>query len=347
MKKSILLLTFLITAVSASFAQLDSALTISGSVDAYFRSNLNASNNPLDETSLSPGTSFANLPGFALGMANLVFGYNKDKVGVTADLAFGPRGNEASSLIGAGLNIVNQLNVSYQVSDKVKFTLGKFNTFLGYEVISPVLNMNYSTSNMFSYGPFSHTGLKANFDLGGGFSALAAVMNPTDLTNFNPIGKYVGGAQIGYTGAKSFIFLNTLLNDDFSQFDITANHKFTEKFSVGLNATTMSDAFSGVALYSTVGISDASDVSLRVESFQDNGINKIGNSTILGNNPAVIDATLSLNIRKGNFRLVPEFRVDLLNGDADEYKLKKIGTSTNYKTGDKLSSFILAAIANF
>ena len=44
-------------------------------------------------------------------------------------------------------------------------TLGNFNTFLGYEVISPAANFNYSTSYMFSYGPFSHTGMKLDFSV--------------------------------------------------------------------------------------------------------------------------------------------------------------------------------------
>ncbi len=43
----------------------------------------------------APGTSFANRPGFALGMANLIASYEGEKVGFVADLVFGPRGEEA------------------------------------------------------------------------------------------------------------------------------------------------------------------------------------------------------------------------------------------------------------
>ncbi|HAE72380.1 MAG TPA: porin, partial [Flavobacteriaceae bacterium] len=42
-------------------------------------------------------------------------------------------------------NIVNQLYMYWNVSDKVTLTMGNFNTFLGYEVISPAANFNYST----------------------------------------------------------------------------------------------------------------------------------------------------------------------------------------------------------
>ena len=53
-----------------------SPVTISGSIDAYFRANLGAPNkvNPA-----APGTSFANRPGFALGMANLVIAKKEKK----------------------------------------------------------------------------------------------------------------------------------------------------------------------------------------------------------------------------------------------------------------------------
>ncbi|NNK40711.1 MAG: outer membrane beta-barrel protein, partial [Winogradskyella sp.] len=63
--------------------------TLSGSIDAYYRANFTA---PNDENAIAPGSSFANLPGFALGMANVVASYEGEKVGFVADLVFGPRG---------------------------------------------------------------------------------------------------------------------------------------------------------------------------------------------------------------------------------------------------------------
>src|SRR5690606_12368518 len=90
--------------------------TLSGSIDAYYRASLNA-NNSFEEASglpnAAPGSSFANLPGFALGMANLIGSYEGEKVGFVADLVFGPRGSDAifnSPLYYATGNIVNQLS---------------------------------------------------------------------------------------------------------------------------------------------------------------------------------------------------------------------------------------------
>ena len=130
---------------------------LSGSIDTYYRSS-----------EYAPGTSFANLPGFAMGMANLIVSYEGEKSGFVADLVFGPRGADAvfsSPQLDdfyRSSNIVNQLYAYYNVSDSFTLTMGNFNTFLGYEVISPVANFNYTTSYMFSYGPFSHSGIKAD-----------------------------------------------------------------------------------------------------------------------------------------------------------------------------------------
>ena len=42
---------------------------VSGSIDTYYRSS-----------EFAPGTSFANLPGFAMGMANIVMSYEGRKI---------------------------------------------------------------------------------------------------------------------------------------------------------------------------------------------------------------------------------------------------------------------------
>ena len=169
--------------------------SVSGSADGYFRQNLGA---PNGSESIAPATSFANGNGFSLGMANVILAYEGAKVGAVVDLVYGPRGEEAVFGSTPSNNIVNQLYVYWNVSDKVTLTFGNFNTFLGYEVISPTGNFNYSTSYMFSYGPFSHTGVKADIGLGSGLSLMLGVFNPTDATDFNPTGSYAGGAQLGY-----------------------------------------------------------------------------------------------------------------------------------------------------
>ena len=92
-------------------------------------------------------------------MVNTVFSYKSGKSGVVADLAYGPIANAANAYEGA----INQLYAFYKASDKVTLTLGQFNTFYGYEVISPSGNFNYSVYYLFNAGPFSHTGFKLDY----------------------------------------------------------------------------------------------------------------------------------------------------------------------------------------
>lgn len=343
MKNIKYLLTLLLCAglTSTGFAQEEekeeSPFSLSGSIDTYFRANLNSGNVPGDGSTLAPGTSFANLPGFSLGMVNVIGAYQKDKVGVVADLVFGPRGQEAVFGSVTNSNIINQLYVYYNVSDNITLTLGNFNTFLGYEVISPAGNFNYSTSYMFSYGPFSHTGFKADFDLGGGFSLMTGLFNPTDATEFNPTGSYVGGLQLGYATEKSSIYLNSIISDGFTQFDITAGTNVSESVYLGLNATTASDNFTGVAAYFQLATSDALTLGLRGEYFGDDGVG------VIDLDESVFDLTFSANYSVGNLTLIPEIRVDTLSYDGFATDAANPGTMSS----KSLSSFLLAAVFSF
>lgn len=237
--------------------------TLSGSVDVYARTSLKTMNGYMGN--YAPSTSFADLKGFSLGMVNLIASYGGEKSGFTADLVFGPRGKAAVFGTATGQAIINQAFVYYKLGDKVTLNMGQFNTFLGYEVISPAVNFHYSTSYMFSWGPFNHTGLRADFALGGGMVAKLAIMNPTDIVEFNPVNTYTLGGQIGHTSDAGGIWLNLLYGDqdgrldsedgafdddgnlissagNLFQADITAGYNLSEKFYIGVNTTLQSVA---------------------------------------------------------------------------------------------------------
>ena len=147
--------------VSLSFAQEEEPkFNFSGSVDAYFRTNMTSGND--GGAGQAPPSSFVDTPCFSLGMANVVASYEGETVGFVADLMFGPR---ADAAILDDANPINQMYMYWNVNDKLTLTMGRFNTFYGYEVISTPGNLNYSTSHLFSFGPFSHNGLKADYDL--------------------------------------------------------------------------------------------------------------------------------------------------------------------------------------
>lgn len=310
---------------------------VSGSIDTYFRSN-----------DYAPYTSFANDPGFAIGMANVVFAYEGEKHGFVADFAFGPRGVDAVFGSDDASSVVNQLYAYYNVSDNFTLTLGNFNTFLGYEVISPVANFNYSTSYMFSYGPFSHSGIKADFGLSDNISLMVGVFNQTDYTegNFDSLSddetvfdSYMYGAQLGIYGQ----YINLLAGEDYTQIDFTGGFDLSDSFFLGINATSASvgegDAgFSGVALYPQLALSDSFSVGLRGEIFNetDGGVGAISLSDTDADNTSI---TITGSYTSGNFIIKPEFRIDSAN--------EAIYAESATELSDNLASFVLAAIYSF
>ncbi|WP_299057994.1 outer membrane beta-barrel protein [uncultured Polaribacter sp.] len=268
MKK--IIFTLLLTSslvISAQEKEEKGTFTLSGSVDVYHSSNLKSG-------SLGSVGILSDVPanGFGLGMVNTIFAYEKGKAGVVADLAYGPRANAANAYDGA----INQLYAYYNATDKLKITLGQFNTFYGYEVISPASNFNYSVSYLFNAGPFSHTGLRLDYASSEDLSFMLAITNPHGITSgANTQGNdYQLGGQVGYKGqyfnvaygADGFGFKDVLYLDYTGGFDVS------ESFFLGINAAyaNSSDAdagYQGVALYLQNTFSDTFSLGLRPEFF--------------------------------------------------------------------------------
>lgn len=344
-KKVLFLVLFLSSFyISAQENEEKKKFHFSGSVDGYFRYNFNGPNETEEGAILAPPTSFANDPGFALGFVNLIGSYEGKKVGFTADLVFGPRGEDAVFLSEGSSNIVNQLFVYWNVSNSVKLTFGNFNTFLGYEVISPTGNFNYSTSYMFSFGPFSHTGLKADFALSDKWSAMIGILNATDFTEFNPAAQYSIGAQLGYAVDKGSAYLNFLygqqgpvdVDDATFQVDLTAGADLADNFFLGLNTTyntTDGDGFYGIALYPQYKATKSFDIGLRGEFFN----TFLDDPATEGENIFAITLTGSYAIE--NLTIKPELRLDSASED--------IFTNSDILPSNNLASFVLAAIYSF
>ena len=327
--KQLLTLSLLLVATTL-FAQEDSntlekKFAFEGSVDAYYRTNFTA---PNDDNQIAPTTSFANTAGFSLGMGNIIASYEKGRVGAVADLVFGPRGEEASA------TVLNQLFAFYNISENTKLTLGKFNTFLGYEVIAPAGNFNYSTSYLFSNGPFSHTGIKADFTLSEDFSLMLGVFNQTDVTEFNPDGSYAVGAQLGYDGQ----FLNLLYDAAGLGFEVdyTGGFDASDDFFIGINAAYADndgEGFYGVDLYPQYGLSDTFTIGLRGEYFQ-------RQSESVDDDPSIIGLTLTGSLVIDEDLIIkPEFRLD--SSSEDDF------IDTDLMATKSLGSFVLAAIYKF
>ena len=308
----------------------ETTFDFSGTVDTYFRASFS-------EVPVAPRTSFANLNGFALGMANFIVSYEGKKSGFVADIVFGPRGSDA--IFGSSGNsseLVNQLYAYYNIADGVKITLGNFNTFLGYEVISPAANFNYSTSYMFSYGPFSHNGIKADFTLSDNISLMLGIFNQTDQTEANYDRYTAFGTQLGIYGQ----YINLLAGKDYFQLDYTGGFDLSDSFFLGINATTATlegdTGFAGVALYPQITTSDSFAIGLRGEFFSETG--DFG-ALIDDGDADNFSLTLTGSYKAGNFTLKPEFRIDSASSE--------IFAISPTEIADRLASIVVAAIYSF
>ena len=299
MKK--IVLSALLLATTVAFAQ-ESKVSVSGSVDMYGTANF------VDGAG-TPGILIANpanANGFGLGSINTVFAYEGEKSGFVADLAFGPKADDAN-LAGA----INQLYAYYNVSDKTTITAGQFNTFLGYEVISPAANFNYTVSYLFNAGPFSHTGVKLDYAASEDLSYMLAVTNSHAISSAdgNVGGEMQFGAQVGYKGQ----YLNFIYGGvdgsgitDNMFLDYTGGFDLSDSLFLGINAAYSysedADAgYQGAALYIENTFSDSFALGLRPEFFQMNGAS---DATVTA---LTLAASSSLT---DNLKVITELRMD-------------------------------------
>lgn len=347
MFKKTILSAFAMAALVAAQAQ-DStkkaSTTISGSVDAYYRFDFN-------DKLTNNKTSFTNSNNsFELGMATLKVDHSIGKVTATADLGFGRRANEFSYADVASLASVKQLYITYAPSSKVKFTLGKFATHIGYELVDAVANRNYSMSYGFSYGPFFHTGLKADISLGGKTALMVGIANPTDYSTTVSTGK-IAIAQLS-TASKSDKFkaylnyqggtnnVDPLLPYTLSQVDLVLMGVISDKFAINYDGTIQSrkygtasaESWSSNAVYLNFDPTSKFGLTLRGEYVSDT-------KNVVGIGTSIFIPTLSANIKIDNLTIIPEVRLD---NAKDAIFSKSSGASTK-----SYGQFVLAAAYKF
>jgi hypothetical protein len=323
---------------------------ISGYVDVYYRYNFaNAKN--VDGGSVNNITSFTNSQNsFELGMASVRLDHSFGKVSVVADLGFGKRAEDFSYNDDKTMLAIKQAYVSYAVTDKLKLSAGSWATHVGYELVDPYLNRNYSMSYMFSFGPFFHTGVKAEYTSGkSGF--MVGILNPTDLKSANFQQKMIG-AQYSYAASDKWKFYLNYIggkaaeDQNLQQIDAVILGTITDKFSIGYNGTVQSRKYKdgtgkygdgnswwGSALYFNVDPTDKFGLTLRGE-YMDDKEDLLGFAA--GN---VFATTLSANFKAGPLTFIPELRMD--NAD-NEIFVKEDGAATK-------STFtaLLAAVYKF
>ncbi|KDN53706.1 outer membrane beta-barrel protein [Flavobacterium seoulense] len=306
MKKVLFILALALTG-SMTFAQ-DTPLEISGSADVYYKYDFAKQPNI--------GTSFAtDQNSVSLGMIDIALKKTTGKTSFVGEVSFGPRGQYQSIMNGDGADVDNNsfhiqnLYATYAATDKLSFTAGFMGTFIGYEVISPVGNFHYSTSYLFTNGPFQNAGVKANYAFSDKVGLMVGAFN--DKWNFYSADPMKGlnaiGAQLSFAPTESISAYLNFMDGSVSGtiVDLTATFQLTDKFKLGLNSADYSQegdqGYTGVALYPSVAVTENFGLGLRGEyfKFKENS-----------GDTSVTAFTLSANLKAGGLTVIPEFRLD-------------------------------------
>src|SRR5690606_12871683 len=298
----------------------DESLTISGSVDAYYKYDFSGYKDEMGGSNIA--TSFANEQNsVSLGMVNLIVSKTVGKASFVGDVSFGPRGQHQSLLNGGDGNSfhIQNLYMSYAFTDKFSMTAGFMGTFVGYEVISPTANFNYSTSYLFSAGPFQNAGIKAQYAFSDKVSLMVGLFNDWNAyQDFDGVSDF--GAQLAISPVAGWdAYVNFLTGSTGTIIDLTTAYQITNAFNVGLNAADFSDfgdskgGYSGGALYVQYGFSDAFALGVRGEYYQE----KADGWAFVPGGESVLGLTVSANVKAGPLTVIPEFRLD--NGSKEMF----------------------------
>jgi hypothetical protein len=344
MKKKFLLL--LLAASTYSFASRaqdtikttgDAPLVLYGSVDTYYKDDFSGHPNI--------GTSFASdNNSISIGMVDLGLKKTVGNASFVGELSFGPRGQEQSLPAGgsSGSYHIQNLYVSYAFSPKLSATAGYMSTFIGYEVISPTGNFNYSTSYLFTAGPFQNAGFKLTYAFSDKVSLMAGIFNDdwNVYTSEHDVSTF--GAQLTVTPVKNWTaYLNLATGPSSGTiFDLTTAYQITSAFKLGLNGADFTPAhggggYDGVALYPQYAVSKAVTLGLRGEYFNEKAVEE-------GTSAHVSEFTLTANIKSGPLTFIPEVRLDSF-GKVDYSSF----TNSDGAPTKSASQFVLAAVYAF
>ena len=348
MIKVIFFTTLFLFLLNTVYSQSDSAksnntIQLSGSVDAYLRAAFNSR-----KENKNNFTSFTNSnQQLQLGMVSVKGDYTKGKFYATIDLGFGKRAEEFSYNDNGVLANLKQAYIAYTVSDRIKLSAGKWATHVGYELLDAPLNRNYSMSYGFSYGPFYHAGLKADFAINSKSGLMLGVANPTD--NLNAISPYkvlIGQYSNKILKDKTVIYVNyqggkTGAESSFNQWDLVLTNTLTDQIAINYDGTIFMNKvgakksiWKSNAIYVNYDPGNKIGFTYRSEFFYDK--NAITAGAFATN---IFANTLSLNYKIHKLTILPELRIE---STKDPIYLNKEGNPTN-----KSANFILAAIYKF
>ncbi|TRX72299.1 outer membrane beta-barrel protein [Carboxylicivirga sp. M1479] len=318
MKKILLILGLGLVLNTINAQEEKKGLDISGSVDTYFKYDFaGESNIP---------TSFAdNHNSISIGMLDIALSQTIGKASFVGEISFGPRSFKSIPTFdtnhdgfGDGQNVnIQNLFISYALSEKVSLTGGYMGTFVGYEVISPAGNFNYSTSYLFSAGPFQNAGFKIDWSISERFGLMAGVFDDwnvyEDVNGISDLGIQLFASPVDGWDA----YLNFLTGSESGMIiDLTTGFQITDGFYLGLNAADYTydesdlGGYTGFALYPQVAFSEKLSLGYRGEYFilKEDKINDMASENVFSN-------TFTLNYYAGPLTFSTELRMDSASED--------------------------------
>ena len=335
MKSKILLPVFLFMSI-LSKAQTDStkAPTSSTSYTIYFDGYYK---NDFSKQSTNNKTSFTNSnQSLQLGMASIKIDRANGKFAGTLDLGLGKRAQEFSYNDNGVAQAIKQAYISYAPMSGLKITAGKWATHIGYELLDAYSNRNYSMSYGFSYGPFFHTGIRADISLGGKSAMMIGFAQPTDFVSTDSPDKMLI-AQFSTSSKNDVLkaFLNYQGGKDKSQFDLVLNGVVSSQVGINYDGTIANiggNNWTSNAVYVNYDPSAKIGFTLRSEYFNDT-------KNAVGVGSSIFQNTLSANIHFSKLTLIPEIRFD----NAKD----KIFFNSNNNLNQYASNFLIAAVYKF
>ena len=336
MKSKILLPVFLLfshiskaqTDTSAKAAEASTIYTIY--FDGYIKSDFS-------NQSTNNKTSFTNSnQSLQLGMASIKLDHTKGNFAGTLDLGLGKRAQEFSYNDNGVAQAIKQAYLSYAPMNGLKITVGKWATHIGYELLDAYSNRNYSMSYGFSYGPFFHTGVRADIALGGKSAMMIGFAQPTDFVSADSPNKMLI-AQFSTSSKDDQLkaFLNYQGGKDKSQFDLVLNGVVNSQLGINYDGTIANisgNNWTSNAVYVNYDPSAKFGFALRSEYFNDTK-NAVGLGT------SIFQITLSANIHFSKLTLIPEIRFD----NAKD----KIFFNNNNNLNQYAGNFLIAAVYKF
>jgi len=298
--------------------------------DGYYKSDFS-------KQSTNNKTSFTNSnQSLQLGMASIKLDHANGNFAGTLDLGLGKRAQEFSYNDNGLAQAIKQAYISYAPMSGLKITAGKWATHIGYELLDAYSNRNYSMSYGFSYGPFFHTGFRADITLGGKSAMMIGFAQPTDfVSTSSPDKMLIAQFSTSSKDDKLKVFLNYQGGKDKSQFDLVLNGVVSSQVGINYDGTIANlggNNWTSNAVYLNYDPNAKFGFTLRSEYFNDTK-NAVGVGT------SIFQNTLSANIHFSKLTLIPEIRFD----NAKD----KIFFNTNNNLNKYAGNFLIAAVYKF